>query len=37
MYNLLRHTVVCHVAQVASMQHHEYIDKKKENAIFAYL
>ena len=31
---LLRYTVVCHVTQEASTPHCEYIDRKKENAIF---
>ena len=30
-----RHTVVCRAAQEAGTQHREYIDRKKENAIFA--
>ena len=30
-----RHTVVCHAAQEAGAQPREYIDRKKENAIFA--
>ena len=30
-----RHTVVCRVAQEAGAQPREYIDRKKENAIFA--
>ena len=30
-----RHTVVCRAAQEAGAQPREYIDRKKENAIFA--
>ena len=30
-----RHTVVCRVAQEAGTQPREYIDRKKENVIFA--
>ena len=30
-----RHTVVCCAAQEAGAQPREYIDRKKENAIFA--
>ena len=30
-----RHTVVCRAAQEAGAQPGEYIDRKKENAIFA--
>ena len=30
-----RHTVVCRAAQEAGTQPREYIDRKKENAIFA--
>ena len=32
---LSRHTVVCRAAQEAGAQPREYIDRKKENAIFA--
>ena len=32
---LSRHTVVCRAAQEAGVQPREYIDRKKENAIFA--
>ena len=32
-----RHTVVCRAAQEAGAQPHEYIDRKKQNAIFAPL
>ena len=32
-----RHTVVCCVAQEASMPHCEYINRKKENVIFTPL
>ena len=32
---LSRHTVVCRAAQEAGTQPREYIDRKKENAIFA--
>ena len=32
-----RHTVVCRAAQEAGAQPREYIDRKKENAIFAPL
>ena len=37
LYSLLisRHTVVCRAAQEAGAQPREYIDRKKENAIFA--
>ena len=31
-FYILRHTVVCHAA-LESTQHHEYIDRKKENMI----
>ena len=33
--SISRHTVVCRAAQEASAQPREYIDRKKENAIFA--
>ena len=29
-----RHTIVCRVAQEVGAPHHEYINRKKENAIF---
>ena len=29
-----RHTVVCRAAQEVGAPHHEYINRKKENAIF---
>ena len=29
-----RHTIVCRAAQEAGAPHHEYINRKKENAIF---
>ena len=34
-YVVSRHTVVCYAAQEAGAKHHEYIDRNKENAIFA--
>ena len=36
-YQKSRHTVVCRAAQEAGAQPREYIDRKKENAIFAPL
>ena len=35
LYSVSRHTVVCRAAQEAGAQPREYIDRKKENAIFA--
>ena len=32
-----RHTIVCRAAQEAGAPHREYIDRKKENAIFTHL
>ena len=32
-----RHTVVCRTAQEVRAPHHEYINRKKENAIFTPL
>ena len=34
-FALSRHTVVCRAAQEAGAQPREYIDRKKENTIFA--
>ena len=34
-FNVSRHTVVCRAAQEAGAQPREYIDRNKENAIFA--
>ena len=33
--SISRHTVVCRAAQEAGAQPREYIDRKKQNAIFA--
>ena len=34
---ITRHMVVCGAAQEVSMPHCEYIDRKKENAIFTHV
>ena len=33
-YNKSRHMIVCRAAQEAGVLHREYINRKKENAIF---